>query len=33
VTRIAGKLERFDHDAIARTKSHVDAVLDALPDA
>jgi enoyl-CoA hydratase/carnithine racemase len=33
VTRIAAKLERFDHDAIARTKSHVDAVLDALPDA
>jgi hypothetical protein len=33
VTRIAAKLERFDHDAIARTKSHVDRVLDALPEA
>ncbi len=33
VRRIAAKLERFDHDAIARTKSHVDRVLDALPDA
>jgi enoyl-CoA hydratase/carnithine racemase len=33
VTRIAAKLERFDHDAIARTKSHVDGVLDALPEA
>jgi enoyl-CoA hydratase/carnithine racemase len=33
VTRIAPKLERFDHDTIARTKSHVDRVLDALPEA
>jgi hypothetical protein len=30
---MAAKLERFDHDAIARTKHWIDQVVESPPDA